>query len=179
MPKSILAGAFVLLAALVPAEEAAPAYTGPTVVGQMAEPRNLEASGLAASRRTPGLLWTHNDSGGEPTLFALGPDGALRGTIQVAGVTNRDWEDVVAFELDGRAWLMAGEIGDNYAKHPQSMLHVLAEPEATRLDPARPLKLAPDYTIHFSYEDGARDCEAVAIDTRERMVYLLSKRDRP
>jgi hypothetical protein len=179
MPKSILASAVLLLATALPAVEVSPDYTGPTEVGRLAEPRNLEQSGLAVSRRTPGLLWTHNDSGGEPTLFALNADGSLRGTIAVAGVTNRDWEEVAAFELDGQAWLMAAEIGDNFAKHPLSMLHVLAEPEATRLDPARPLNLAPDYTIHFSYEDGPRDCEAIAIDTRERLVYLLSKRDRP
>ncbi|MEJ1973596.1 MAG: hypothetical protein WDM96_14385 [Lacunisphaera sp.] len=100
------------------AVEPSPDYTGPIEVGRLAEPRNLEASGLAVSRRTPGLLWTHNDSGGEPILFALNTDGTLRGTLQLAGVTNRDWEDVAAFELDGQAWLMAAEIGDNYAKHP-------------------------------------------------------------
>lgn len=179
MPKSLFAAVFLLLVAALPAVELSPEYSGPTEVGRLAEPHNLEQSGLAVSRLTPGLLWTHNDSGGEPILFALNADGSLRGTIEVAGVANRDWEEVAAFELDGRAWLMAAEIGDNFAKHPQSMLYVLAEPDATRLDPARALKLAPDYTIHFSYEDGARDCEAVAIDTRERMVYLLSKRDRP
>jgi hypothetical protein len=177
MPKSILAGALFLLAATLGAGEIPPVYSGPTEVGRLAEPRNLEQSGLAVSLRTPGLLWTHNDSGGEPTLFALNTDGSLRGTIHLAGVTNRDWEDVAAFELDGRAWLMAAEIGDNFAQHPQSMLHVVAEPSATRLDPARPLVLAPDYTIHFVYEDGPRDCEAVAVDTHERAVYLLSKRD--
>lgn len=179
MPKSLSAAAFLLLIATLRAVEPSPDYSGPVEVGRLAEPRNLEQSGLAVSRRTPNLLWTHNDSGGEPILFAVDSDGSLRGSIEVAGVANRDWEEVAAFELDGRAWLMAAEIGDNFAKHPQSMLHVLSEPDAARLDPTRALKLAPDYTIHFSYEDGPRDCEAIAIDTRERMVYLLSKRDRP
>jgi len=64
-------------------------------------------------------------------------------------------------------------------KHARSALHVIAEPAATRLNPARPLTLPPDYTINFVYEDGARDCEAVAVDTRERAIYLLTKRDRP
>ena len=179
MPKSLRAVSFLLLVTALRAVELSPDYAGPTEVGRLAEPRNLEQSGLAVSQRTPGLLWTHNDSGGEPILFALNTDGALRGSIQVAGVTNRDWEEVAAFKLDGRAWLMAAEIGDNYAKHPLSMLHVLAEPDAARLDPVRPLKLAPDYTIHFTYEDGPRDCEALAVDSQERVVYLLSKRDRP
>jgi hypothetical protein len=33
-----------------------------------------EASGVAASRRTPGVLWSHNDAG-QPTLVALTTDG--------------------------------------------------------------------------------------------------------
>lgn len=179
MPKSPFAAAFLLLAVAVHAVELASEYSGPIEAGRMAEPRNLEQSGLAVSRRTPGLLWTHNDSGGEPTLFALNLDGSLRGSIQLTGVTNRDWEEVAAFELDGKAWLMAAEIGDNFAKHAQSMLHVIAEPDAARLDPAKPLALAPDYTIHFSYEDGPRDCEALAVDPQERVIYLLTKRDLP
>jgi len=179
MPKSLTGAVFLLLAAALHALEVSPDYTGPVEAGRMAEPHNLEQSGLAVSRRTPGLLWTHNDSGGVPVLFALNTDGSLRGSIQLAGVTNRDWEEVAAFELDGRAWLMAAEIGDNYAKHPQSMLHVVAEPDAAQLDPAKPLSQAPDYTINFVYEDGPRDCEALAVDTQERVVYLLSKRDLP
>ena len=179
MPKSILASAVCLLATLSGAAEVSPEYSGPTTAGQMAEPRNLETSGLAVSTRTPGLLWTHNASGGEPVLFALNTDGSLRGSVRLQGVVNRDWEDVAAFTLDGRAWLMAAEIGDNFAKHAQSALHVVAEPDAGQLDPAKPLGMLPAYTINFIYEDGPRDCEAVAVDVRERAVYLLTKRDRP
>ena len=36
-----------------------------------------EASGLAVSRRTPGVLWSHNDSG-EPLVFALTEKGAVK-----------------------------------------------------------------------------------------------------
>jgi hypothetical protein len=179
MPKSICATGLFLLVATLRALELAPGFSGPTEVGRLAEPRNLEQSGIAVSRRTPNLLWTHNDSGGEPILFALNLDGTERGTVRLAGIENRDWEEVTTFELDGRAWVMAAEIGDNYAQHPQSMLHVLADPDPAKLDPAQPLVLPPDYTIHFSYEDGPRDCEAVAVDGKERAVYLLSKRDRP
>ena len=74
---------------------------------------------------------------------------------------------------------MAAETGDNYAKYEQCALHVVAEPDATQLDPAKPLGVLPAYTINFVYEDGPRDCEAVAVDVRERAVYLLTKRDRP
>jgi hypothetical protein len=62
-------------------------YAGPVVAAQLAEPQNEETSGLAVSHRTPGLFWTHNDSGGEPVLFALNADGSRRGQIRVEGVT--------------------------------------------------------------------------------------------
>jgi hypothetical protein len=179
MTKSILASLSLLLAVPLAAVEICPDYTGPAKAGAMAEPRNLETSGLAVSQRTPGLLWTHNDSGGDPILFALNTDGTLRGSVRLQGVVNRDWEDVAAFKLDGQAWVMAAETGDNYAKHEKSALFVIAEPDASQLSPARELGLLPAYTINFVYEDGPRDCEAVAVDPRERAVYLLTKRDRP
>jgi hypothetical protein len=179
MPKSILAGAVLVLGSLLGAAENLPEYSGPERAGQLAEPANLETSGLAVSTRNPGVLWTHNDSGGVPVLFALGLDGALRGSVRLQGVVNRDWEDVSAFTLDGQAWLMAAETGDNYAKHEQSALYVVAEPDASQLNPTKPLGLLPAYAINFVYEDGPRDCEAVAVDVRERAVYLLTKRDRP
>jgi hypothetical protein len=53
-----------------------------------------EASGLALSRRTPGLLWAINDSG-EPYLYALDTNGALKGKIHVTGAGVHDWEAVV------------------------------------------------------------------------------------
>ncbi len=179
MPKSIAASALLLLATVLRAVEPCPDYSGPMKAGTLAEPRNLEASGLAVSQRTPGLIWTHNDSGGEPILFALGTDGSLRGSVRLQGVVNRDWEDVATFKLDGQSWVMAGEIGDNYAKHPQSALYVLAEPDVAQLNPVKETTLLPNYAINFVYEDGPRDCESVVVDPRERMVYLLTKRDRP
>jgi hypothetical protein len=159
------------------ATPAAPDFAAPAVAAQLAEPRNQETSGLAVSHRTPGLVWTHHDSGGEPVLFALAADGSLRGRIRVEGAKNYDWEDLASFELDGRAWLLAADIGDNYAQRAGCVLHLLAEPEAAALAPDRELVLRPEYSIHFIYEDGARDAEALAVDVRERAVYVLSKRE--
>lgn len=179
MPKSILTAGLLLLAATFVRAENPPEFSGPAMTGTLAEPRNLEASGLAASRRTPGLLWTHNDSGGDPVLYALNGDGSLRGSVKLAGVINRDWEDIAAFSLDGQSWLLVADTGDNNARYAQSSLHVLVEPDVIALSRARPFGTKPSYTINFVYEDGPRDCEAVAVDPRERAVYLLTKRDSP
>src|SRR5688572_18962716 len=52
-----------------------------------------EASGVAASQRNPGLLWSHNDSG-LPMLFAIGTDGTMKGQVPIAAAQVDDWEDV-------------------------------------------------------------------------------------
>ena len=46
---------------------------GPCVVVQRPAmlPEIPEASGLAISRRNPGIIWSHNDSGHATELFAL------------------------------------------------------------------------------------------------------------
>src|SRR5690606_1795107 len=45
-------------------------------------PELEEASGLAASRRHAGVLWMHNDSGGEPEVFAVDSTGAVLGRVR-------------------------------------------------------------------------------------------------
>lgn len=171
--------ALALAGQLVAADLApVPRFAGPFAAGLMAEPRNREASGLAASRRTDGVVWTHDDSGGTPVLYALNSaDGASRGSIRLRGVKNFDWEDIASFEFEGHSWLLAADVGDNEGVRSSVVLHVVREPAAATLSPGRATELAPDYSIHFIYEDGARDCESVAVDVEERAVYLLSKRD--
>ena len=80
-----------------------PAPQAPEPVGRITHPAARETSGLAASHRTHDLLWSDNDSGGQPVLYGIGIDGHLRGTVRVAGVKNIDWEDLASFELDGQA----------------------------------------------------------------------------
>lgn len=177
-PGSLALLAFLLAGLGACATPPAP-FPAPVVVGRMAEPRNGEASGLAASHRAPDLLWTHNDSGGDPVLYALATDGSVRGRLRVDGVTNDDWEDMASFELDGRSWLLAADLGDNFAQRAGIVLHLLEEPDPATLNPDRELTVRPAYSIHFVFEGGARDCEAVAVDPRERAIWLLSKRDVP
>ncbi|MEZ6009207.1 MAG: hypothetical protein R3F05_15780, partial [Planctomycetota bacterium] len=52
-----------------------------------------EVSGIAVSRRNPGVYWVHDDSGGGALLYALAHDGSLRQTYSLAA-TAIDWEDL-------------------------------------------------------------------------------------
>ncbi|MFM8335722.1 MAG: hypothetical protein ACKODK_09165 [Opitutaceae bacterium] len=159
---------------------AAPAVTKvapPSVAGTLEAPPNDEASGLAASRRTPGLLWTHDDSGGQPEVYAVEAGGRLRGVLRLEGIKAEDWEDLAATEFDGKAWLIVADTGDNNAKRVHTWIHIVAEPAADRLSPSQPVNERPAASLKITYPDGPRDCESLAVDARERAIYLLSKRD--
>ena len=45
-----------------------------TQSGQLAAPQIVESSGVAASRLSRGMFWTHNDSGDGPLLFLIDPE---------------------------------------------------------------------------------------------------------
>jgi hypothetical protein len=138
-----------------------------------------EASGMASSRLRDDLLWLLNDSDHEPLLYAVTLNGAHRGLVRISGVENRDWEDMASFRLGDTAFLLIADVGDNEAGRKQCMLHVVREPHIgeVRLEAGYQVEVA--WTVHFRYEDGQHDCEAVAVDVARREVLLLSKREVP
>jgi hypothetical protein len=138
-----------------------------------------ELSGLALSRRRADLLWAVNDSGAQPALFALGTDGRDLGQVLVSDANNIDWEDLAAFELEGKPYLLIADVGDNFAWRPAITLYVVPEPELTGARFAAGASVEPRWVLRVKYADGPRDCEAVAIDPTARRVLLLSKRDVP
>ena len=73
------------------------------------------------------LSWNYNyKAAGD----AIGFDGKLRGSVRLAGMKNIDWEDMASFELDGRAWLMVGDIGENITRKTGAAVYVVPEPSA-------------------------------------------------
>jgi hypothetical protein len=137
-----------------------------------------ECSGLAASRRDAGILWALNDSGNGPVLFAMEPNGTLRGRVRVAGVLNHDWEDLASFRLDGKAWLLIADTGNNTGRRGDCALLIVEEPEPGRLSPFEEIVAEVAWRVPVTFADGEHDCEAVAVDASEGAVYLVTKRTR-
>lgn len=170
--RTLLAAALVvLLGACAPSEDA-PARTA--VSGFLLDPQLDEISGLVASRRHPGTLWLHDDGGNPARLFAVSSRGLRRATFRVEGVSKTDWEDIAAFRLDGRDYLLLADTGDNGGLRRTLQLHVIEEPRT--LENGR---LTPAWSIAFRWPDGARDCEAVAVDAKRGQVLLVSKKRQP
>lgn len=128
-----------------------------------------ELSGLAVSRREPARLWAVNDSGNAASLVALNGRSEVVGVVPVQDGDNHDWEDLASFELDGRPWLLIADTGDNFSLRSEVALILLPEPRPS--DPG----VRPERVIRFRYEDGPRDCEAVAVDAPRRRVLLADK----
>ena len=138
-----------------------------------------EASGLAISGRDPAFMWIVNDSGADAVVHLAGTDGADRGRITVEGATNVDWEDMASFKLEGKPYLLISDAGDNESKRGDCVLYVIEEPVLPKEGQTLIASVKPSWTIPFSYEDGPRDCESVAVDARVGKVILISKRTKP
>jgi hypothetical protein len=139
---------------------------GPGKLCTIKDPRIGESSGLAASRRHPGIVYTFNDSGGLPQVYALGSDCRTKATLTFAGARNRDWE-AMALGPDG---IYVGDIGDNLdGAWPYITVYRVAEPSRLR---SRTLR-ATAYRI--KYADGPRNAESMMIDPRTGRLYIASK----
>jgi hypothetical protein len=144
-------------------------YGEPQQVGNVECLSVVESSGLAASQLRDDLLWTHNDSGDDPRLYALNLHGQHLGTCMVQGANAVDWEDMTSLERGGVAYLLVADTGDNERKRESCQLYVIREqpPENGALTVVR--------TIDFQFEGGPTDCEAVAYDSVLDDVILVGK----
>ena len=162
--------AAVLLCLALPASARAQEGEDATVALRLQDPRIYESSGLALSRRHQAVLWTHNDSGDEPRLYAVGSKGRTLATLTLAGVEARDWEAMAAARDDrGRPALFVGDIGDNNGVWPD--VSVYRVPEPARLRDAT----VPATRYRLRYPDGPRDAEALLVDPRSNRLYVATK----
>jgi hypothetical protein len=156
-------GAFVVVAVLSPNRTAGPC----TRIGEVAMLRDVpEASGLAVSRRHPGLLWTHNDSRHATELFAVDALGARLGRVRVP-IGTRDWEDISAGRCPAGDCLYVADIGDNEFARPSVRVLRIPEPE-----PGARVTARPD-VFTLTYPDGPHNAEGLfVVDMR---VYVVTK----
>lgn len=136
-----------------------------------------EASGIAVSRVQKDVFWLLNDSGDGNVLYAINAKGKLIGQVKIKGVKNKDWEDMASFEYEGKPYLLIADVGDNKAKRNKVKLYIIKEPNTKHLSKKEYYSVKPEWSIKFHYEDGARDSESVAVDVKNKKIYLLSKRD--
>ena len=148
------------------------------VAGQLENEELVEASGLAASQRDPDILWSMNDGGSKPRIFAFDLTGAHRGRIKLEDARNRDWEDIASFMLDGEPFLLVADVGDNDKRQQEIRNFVCGSRNPTLATTTR-YRSQQRGASASRYPDGPQDCRS----RRRRysrctwQILLLSKRD--
>lgn len=156
----------------------APRYGPPSRIAVLEDPRINESSGIAASRRNPGLFWTHNDSDGGPFLYLFDRGGKSHGTWRVTGARNIDWEDIATGPgpVRGKPCLYIGDIGDNDRRRAEVIVYRVEEPAAVATEaPSRTHETAASAAFRFRYPDGPHDAEALLVHPQTGDVYIVSK----
>ncbi len=138
-----------------------------------------EASGIVASRKTPGIFYAHNDSGDEARLFVLNRHGKHLGFLYINDGENRDWEDIAIGPgpVENESYIYIGDIGDNNGNYLQKFIYRVKEPVIdSMLAPFTQLLTDADKIV-FKYPDGNRDAETLLVDPMNGDIYIISKRE--
>lgn len=168
LPATLLATLLLIAPSLQAAR-----WSEPEIGGLVTHRAIGEISGLAAAVHFPGHYWAINDSGSSSELHLVDRDGQYQGSVATPDVPNRDWEDLASFRYQGADYLLIADVGDNGGLRRDMQLYVLEQPREL----GQPALLA--WTLEFTWPDGARDCEAAAVDPVAGEVLLVSKKRVP
>ena len=156
-------------------------YGAAVSLGKLEDAAIKESSGLASSSINPDILWTHNDSGDGPFLFAIDRRGRRRGTFRVTNAEARDWEDIARGPgtESGRSYLYIGDIGDNREGRREITVYRIPEPQLTPEDSSttlsNPRQTEVAEVIRLRYPDKAHDAETLMVHPVSGDLYILTK----
>ena len=127
-----------------------------------------EASGLALSLRTPGVIWSLNDSG-VPLIYALDLMGRIIGRIRVTAADINNWEDVSVAPCAGKSCLYIADTGNGGGTQRNDVvLYRVEEPAPTDS------KTAPVEAFNAAYPSD-EDHEAEALFVAGGQVFIVTK----
>ena len=157
---------------VAPADRAAAMCARPGVEtwGVVENDRLTEASGLVASRHQPDVLWSHNDGGTTPGIFAIGADGIDLGFHRLDGVDAVDIEDIALVSTDDGDDILLADIGDNARVRDSITVFRFSEP-----DPAVVGEVTDVERLEFVYPDGPHNAEVLLVDDVAERVVIVTK----
>ncbi|XP_060592094.1 uncharacterized protein LOC132746836 isoform X2 [Ruditapes philippinarum] len=129
-----------------------------------------EASGLAASRLHPGILYSHNDNGDSPRLFAINASTArVVATLNISPAYNNDWEDIAVGPCakgDKRTCIYILDDGNYHHGVHKRTIYRVVEPDALVNQ-----TVAPDSTYKYNWTEVAAD--TIMVDNNAD-IYVIS-----
>jgi len=141
--------------------------------------KNLEEiSGIAASQLSRDIFWIHNDSGNKNYIYAINDKAELVSTFKLAGIKNRDWEDIaVSNGPKGKSYIYIADIGDNKSIYKNKYIYRMPEPLIMNRNNKIRTIIKID-KITFQFPDGIRDAETIMVDPIKKDIYIISKREK-
>ena len=154
-------------------------FIQPQQVGLLTDESLEEASGLVASRRNPGYLWTEEDSGNPNQIQLIHPNGQIVARFTLDGLTNYDWEDIAVGPgpIPNQSYLYVAEIGDNDLQYPEKIIYRFPEPALTGKKMPYDGHVTAIETIRLKLPDGSQNAEAMLLDPITTDLFILSKGD--
>ncbi|MBC6696852.1 hypothetical protein [Hymenobacter sp. BT190] len=136
--------------------------------GRLRQQLVQESSGFALAGVQEDM-WTHGDGGSVQSLFRITPQGDVLQTLNLAPLTNIDWEDL-ARDKDNRVYI--GDFGNNQNKRRNLCIYRLSGAKLDQID-----------TIRFRYPDqrqfpprkAARNFDCEAFYYHQDSLYLFTK----
>ena len=172
MKKCLVIGFLALLVSSLWAQDGGTVSYHPKLLAEL--PKEVEeTSGLFFHN---GRLWTHNDSGGKPILYAL--DTTTFEVVQritLANVKNKDWEDVCT---DGES-VFVGDFGNNKGSRKNLKIFTFPlsaipqEGDAIIVVDSILFRFADQINFEPRKHEHDYDCEAMFAD--EDCLYLFGK----
>nr|MBA2378096.1 hypothetical protein [Blastocatellia bacterium] len=125
-------------------------------------------------------IWTHNDSGGGPFIYSMGPNGKHLGAFRVESAKNIDWEDIAFHRsVTEDCFIYIGDIGNNDLVDRTGRIYRVAEPEIDSYSAAssklKPQRTAPAEVLEFRYPDRPNDAEAMLVHPTSGDIYIVTK----
>jgi hypothetical protein len=152
-------------------------FDSPHWVGTIDTSKIQEASGLAVSRRNPGVLWTHND-GSSGKIYAISTSAVLLGSFSL-GKTVSDIEDIAVGPGpdSSTSYVYIGDIGSNDATRDKVRIDRAPEPAVDPAWASDPVsKNLPDEEVFdLKYPDGSYNAEALLIDSIRQELFIATK----
>ena len=176
MKKTLLFGLFLLLLVPAMAQEEGAADFSPLFLPKLKAELPNEVRETSGAFFHNGRLWTHNDSGGKPILYAL--DTTTFEVVQritLSNAKNKDWEDVCT---DGET-VFVGDFGNNKGKRKNLRIYTFLlsdlpkEGDAALMVDSITFRFGDQKDFDHKKHEHDYDCEAMF--ATEDYLYLLSK----
>lgn len=158
--------------------ESCPRVTDGRVLGKVQSAAVVEASGVVASRKNPGVLWVHNDSGGKTEVLALTREGRDLGRFHLTDCRCIDWEDLALGRGPDphRDYLYVSDTGTNNSPRTEVTVYRVPEPQLDAKGKPEERTLSGVEKLGFVYPTGKMyDVEALLIDPMNGDLYQITK----